>query len=139
MNRNIAAVIDIGLGEVAALGQRRQHLLRHRAGHGRHGRDEMLPKGPDRLGHAPGDGALQGGHRLADRLAQEAELGGELGQDGGKALPSLIIGRRDLGGGAEGLDDEVDGAMIQMQAAIGEPGALGGQCRLELKYRTAFY
>jgi hypothetical protein len=26
-----------------------------------------------------------------------------------------------------------------MQAAIGEPGALGGQCRLELKYRTAFY
>jgi len=29
--------------------------------------------------------------------------------------------------------------MIQMQAAIAEPGALGGQRRLELKCRTAFY
>ena len=99
----------------------------------------MLPEGPDRFGHAPGDRTLEGGQRLADGLAQEPELARELGQDGGKALPSLVIGSLDLAAGAEGLDDEVDGAVVQMQAAVCKPGALGGQCRLELKYRTAFY
>jgi hypothetical protein len=29
--------------------------------------------------------------------------------------------------------------VVQMQAAVCKPGTLGGQCRLELKYSTAFY
>ena len=123
MDRDVAAVVDIGLVERAAGQHRLQHLVGDGAGDGGHRRDEDGAMRPHGLGHAPRDRALQQRIGLADRPAQDRQLAHQRRQDVAEAIDGLAIGALDLVARAERLDDEVDRPVLQVQAAVGQRAA----------------
>ena len=120
MDRDVAAVVDVGLVERAAGQHRLQHLVGDGAGDGGHRRDEDGTMRPHRLGHAPRDRALQQRIGVTDAAAQDRQLAHQRRQDVAEAIDGLPIRPLDLVAHAERLDDEVDRAVLQMQAAVGQ-------------------
>jgi hypothetical protein len=60
MQRDVAAIVDIGAREIAGGDQRPQHLVGDRAGDRRHRRDEDIAIRPASLDHATRNGAGHG-------------------------------------------------------------------------------
>ena len=121
---DVAAVVDEGAGEER--GRRhhgRQQLFRHAAGHRRHGRDEgVAAQRLRRPPHPTRHGALR---FLADGLPEQRQLGAELVQHRGETGVNGGMGAGHLRRIALGPDDQVDGAIIQVQpAAIGQHACL---------------
>ena len=72
--------------------------------------------------HGAGDGAGEG---VRVGAAQGGELGDELFEDGLEAGVGGGVGGGERGGLAPGLEDEVDGAVVEVEAAaVGEPVGL---------------
>ena len=77
VQRDIAAVVDEGAVDAVALVEG-DELLRHRARHCGHRRDEALAVGVAGPPHAPRYRARQGAWLVAHRLAQQRQLGHQL-------------------------------------------------------------
>ena len=75
---------------------------------------------PYRLGHAPCHRPPKLRRGLTDRSTQRRKFAHQIGQDTPKALDSLSISALDFDDGAEGLYDEVNRPLLQMQSAVGE-------------------
>ena len=75
---------------------------------------------PHRLGHAARDRALQQRIGVADPAAQDRQLAHQRRQDVAEAIDGLPVGPLDLVARAERLDDEVDRAVLQVQATVGQ-------------------
>jgi hypothetical protein len=118
VERDVAAIVDISLREPPAFDQSCQHLVSDCACDRRHGRDETGAMGPDRLGHAPRDWPREARQYAADRLAKHIQFIDERRENVGEARPGLVVGPRDFVGFSEGLDDEIDRPVVQMQAAV---------------------
>jgi hypothetical protein len=136
MDRDVATVVDIGLVERATVHEGRQHFVSHRARNRCHRRDVDRTMRPHGLGHAPRHRALKRGIALADRPPQRRQFADQAGKDVAEALDGLGIGAFDLGGRAEGLDDEVDRALLQMQPAVGQARGDRAGHRSSLPRRT---
>ena len=80
--------------------------------------------GPDGVHHAPGDGAGRGGARRGGGAAEQRQLGDQLAQQRVETGAGASAGGPDFGVRAARLDDQVDGAVLEMQP----PGA-GQQAR----------
>ena len=122
MDRDVAAVVHIGLGERAATHQRLQHLVGDGAGNGGHRRDVAGAMRPHGFGHAPRYRTLQQGIGLSDRPTQYQKFADQGRQDVAEAIDRLRIGKLDLGLHAERLDDEIDRTVLQMQPSVAETG-----------------
>jgi hypothetical protein len=113
MQRDVAAVVDVGLGHAGAHGV--DDLVGHRAGHRRHRRDESLAEWPAGGAHSTRNGAGESG-RLLHRPSERRQLGDELLEDGLEPAPAALDGRDRTA--AERLDDEVDGPVLEMPPAL---------------------
>ena len=121
---DVAAVVHVGAVEVAGRGHRGEDRVGDGAGDGGHRGDERRAERGDGLGHRPGGLA---GERARAGGAEPRELGDELVEERREAGGGAGVGARDGGGPAPGLDDQVDGAVLQVQAAaVGQPGGVGG-------------
>ena len=123
MDRDVAAIVHMRDVQIRHGGHRRQHMVGDGAGDGRHGRDEIHPIGPDRGGHAACDGAREVGRQVAHRAAQHRQFRDQAGE---QALEGGLRGAEGVAcAGALGADDEVDRAVLQVQAAVGQRQAVG--------------
>ena len=124
VKRDVAAIVDIGAGELSPGRHRLEDLLGHGAGDRRHRREEA-PRAErrDRRRHPARDGAAR---RLgAERVRpQQRQLRAELVEDGCEAAPRRGVGFFDGARLAKGFDDEVDRSVVQMQTAVGKTSLL---------------
>ncbi len=128
MEGDVAAIVDIGLVEVRRRQHVVEHLLGHRAGDRRHEGDEAAvgSEGADGGQHAPGNRAVHREPGGRAGLAQQREFRHQLIEDGGEAGDGCFVGTPTLTSLTPGLDDEVDGAVLQVQAAsAGKEGCNG--------------
>lgn len=124
---DIAAVIDVGALEAAAGRERRQDLVGDGARHRRHGGDEDRTVGPDRRGHAPRHRAGDGRHRRPHGPAQDIQLLDQLGEQAFEAPGGAGIGAVNLAWWPKSLGHDIDGPVVQMQAAaVRQQGHLRG-------------
>ena len=122
MDGDVAAVVDIGALQPAPSGHRRQHMVGHRPRHRGHRRHELGQMRQHGRQHAPRHRPPQ--RQIGrGRSSQRREFRDQLGQDASEAVQGLAVGRRYLVGRTEGLEHEVDGAVLQMQ-----PAAVGQEC-----------
>jgi hypothetical protein len=75
VHRDVAAVVDIGELHAGHGDDAAQHVLRHRAGHGRHRRDEVGAMRPGRLDHAFRGRVARHRRRAEQRRPQQRHLG----------------------------------------------------------------
>ena len=121
VERDVAAVVHVGPLQATPGNHRLEHMIRDRAGDGRHGRHEHLPMGPCGRAHAPGDGARKRGCIVLHGLSQLDELGHEPLQQALERGGGLGVGQPRLVLRPEGLDDEVDGPVVHVQpTAVGQ-------------------
>ena len=126
MERDVAAVVDVGARQRAAVDQRRQHVVGDGAGDGGHRRDEDVGMGPAGGGHALGHRAIRLGRDFGDRRTEQIELADQRREQPDEAGLGLAVRGAHLVGRAEGLDDQVDRAVLHMQPApVGQQGDLG--------------
>ncbi len=120
---DVAAIVDIGALEAGdRLRHRAQHGVGDGPGDGGHRRDELLAKEPAGARHAPCRRAGQRRRLRPERLAQHPQFAGELGQQAVEGGLGGGIGALDFGGSAEGRDDEIARALLQMQAVARQAG-----------------
>ena len=121
---DVTAIVDVGLVQAAALHQRRQDLVGNGPGHRRHGRDENPMVGHGGPRHAPRHRPRDGGTGGADRGTEVHQLTGQFAEDRPEPRPRLLVGAGDLAAIPEGLDHQVDGAVLEMMAPpVAEDGA----------------
>ncbi len=120
MKRDVAAIVDIGAGELSPGRHGLEDLFGHGAGDRGH-RSEEAPRAErrDRRRHPARDRAPR---RLgAERVRpQQRQLRAELIEDRREAAPRRGIGVFDGARLAKGFDDEVDRSVVQMQTPVGK-------------------
>ena len=92
-------------------------MIGDRAGNGRHGRNEHAAVRPHGADHARGDRAGNLGRGGAHGRAQDRQLRDQPVEQAVERLCRLAIGCRHLVRRAERLDDQIDGAVLEMQPA----------------------
>ncbi len=122
MQRDVAAIVDIGAVERCGAEHGGKNFLGDAAGHRRHRRDEFCRgKRRHRRMHAPRDNALQRTAHRIGRLAQLGQLLAEFIEQAGEAPGRGVIGRANIRLGPLRLHDQIDRAVLQMQPlAVGE-------------------
>jgi antitoxin VapB len=124
MQRDVAAIIDVGAGERRRLGHRRQNFLGDRSSDRRHRRDETRRmERRDRRRHPARDDAPRPRRCRQGARPQQRQFVAELVENGREPPPCRRIGRFDSQALAEGLDDEVDRAIVEMSSPVGELAA----------------
>ncbi len=125
MERDVAAVVDGRATERRRLRHGVEDLIGHGARHGGHRGDEGFGReGHDRGLHAAGDPAAEG---AADRIGLAPERGefrAKLIEEAREASHRGTVSKTECLGFALRLDDEVDGAILQVQAAVGQQADL---------------
>ncbi len=126
MQRDVAAIVDIGAIERRLAQHRAENFLRHAAGDRRHRRDEMIGgKRRHRRMHAARDLALQQALRRIGGLTQQRQLVAEFVEQTGEAASRGVIGRAHARLAATRLHDQVDRTILQMQPpAVRQPSDL---------------
>ncbi|MET3310367.1 hypothetical protein ABIF41_002208 [Bradyrhizobium japonicum] len=126
MQRDVAAIVDIGLVERRRVQHCAQNLLGHAARHRGHRRDEAIG-GIGRNGgiHAARNGALQWARSGFRCLAQLRQLHAELIEQPGEAARCGVIGRTHLARPPPRFDDQINRPILQMQ-----PPTIRQQCDL---------
>ncbi len=126
MQRDIAAIVDIGAIERRGGHHRAKDFLRDASGHRRHRRDEAIGgKGRHGRMHPPRDDAAQLATRCIGGAAQMPQLRAELIKQAGEASRGRGIGRAHIRLASVRFHDEVNGAVLQMQPlAVGEKSCL---------------
>ena len=114
---DVAAVIDIGGYQRPPGDQRRQHLVRHRAGDRGHRCHEHRTMRPASGNHAPRHRARRLGAPGAERGSEQRELVGQAPQHVLERGPDLPVGGFDLGLCAGSADDQVDRPVLEMEPA----------------------
>ena len=109
VQRDVAAVVDVGAGQRRGCGHGGEGSLGDGAGDRRHRRDELRTVGPAGLRHAAGDGPLQGWEIVPQRCAQQRQLGDQLGE---QAVEAAL-------GGAVGLATASVSPSAQMTRSMG--------------------
>ncbi len=116
MQRDIAAIVDVGTIEPRCSQHRTQDFLRDAARHRRHRRDEMIDgERRHRCMHAARDDAVQ---RVSSRVGGLPKLGQlftEFIEQTGEALRRSLMGGTYVCSRTAGLDDQIDRAILQMQ------------------------
>ena len=123
MQRDVAAIVDIGAIERRCRQHRAKDFLCHTAGDGRHRRDEAIRSewGNGRM-HAARNRSLQRATQGMSGLAQLSQFGAQLVEQAAQAARRRRIGGANVGLPTIRLDDQIDRAILQMQ-----PPAVGKQ------------
>jgi hypothetical protein len=121
MQRDVAAVIDVGAGERRRLGHRRKNFLGDCAGDRRHRRYETLGmERRDRRRHPARDDAQRPRRRRRGGRTQQRQFGAEFVEHRREASPGRCVCGSDGPVLAESFDHEVDRAIVEMPATVGE-------------------
>ncbi len=123
MQRDVAAIVDIGAIERRLIQHRTEDFLGHCARHRRHRRDEAVGREwRDGRMHAARDDAFQHTACRHGRLAQFDQFRTEFVEQAGEAPRRGIIGRANFRRSSLRAHDQVDRTVLQMQ-----PPAIGKQ------------
>jgi hypothetical protein len=120
MQGDVAAVVDVGPQKFCRGRHRGHDFFRDCAGYGSHWSDEGLCTiRRNRRYHTVrnvADGLRTSGSR---RLPQKCELAAQFIEDRDEAQRRCAVGERYFISCSEGLDDQVDGTIVKMQATVG--------------------
>src|ERR1700677_283076 len=118
MQRDVAAVIHVRLGEIGGSGHCIEDFLGHRASNRSHRSDEAV--GSERCHcrmHAPGNRTLQKAAVRMSRHTQGREFVTELVKKTTETCGRRSVGRPHCFGRAESFNDQVDWTVLQMHTA----------------------
>ena len=116
MQRDVAAIVDVGAIEPCRGQHRAENFFRDAARHRRHRRDEVIgSKRRDRRMHAARDDAFQRASNRIGGLSQFNQLLAEFIEQAGEAPRRSLVGGAHLAFAALRLDDQIDRTVLQMQ------------------------
>ncbi len=118
VQRDVAAIVDVGAVKVRRAGHRRQNFFCHRAGDGRHGCNEpAFGIGCHGRRHSLCDGSVQVRSTRAGLGSQIRQLRAKFVEHRNESASGCLIGSFDLEGRAKCLEDEVDRTVVQEESA----------------------
>ena len=122
MQRDVAAIVDVGARKLRVRRHRGEDFLGHRARDRRHRRDEAIGgERRHRVVHAARHLALQQAPRRVGGLAQQRQLGAEFVEQSGETPRRRGVGGADVCIAPARLDDQVDRTILQVKTpAVGK-------------------